>query len=393
MFNMIDVIVVFFGVYLWLWDKFSWDKAVEPWKEPLLAPWPTLCLLIIPLFTGYVIISWTNLVPIKRKQLHKTLILIAILLSTVGLDIITQMYLRHQNGPLFVHDAAIQLEEGVKFLLAGKNPYSEDYSDTPLADWPYYKPDSNQPFTNPAIKHLVYLPTLLYLGAMPYVLITNLFNWFDYRILNILFLFIAGIALFMLFDHPKNKLAALTILSLSPLFYPFISQGVNDIIVLSLILCSLALLHRKLIVWSLVIMALAVTAKHTAWFILPFYFFWLFQQKYLMRKNWLQLTIFPLTILITLLPFILWNWYSFIEDTWLNLSGSLPTSYPIDGYSIGVLLIHLGIINTHNDYFPFWIFQLFIVAPLLFFLLRQQKKTKPSIGHLMLNYGLLLGVT
>lgn len=73
----------------------------------------------------------------RWRQSLKWLLLIGIILGAVYLPALKMILLRQQSGPAsYTHDGGvIQTEATIQFLLAGKNPYREDYTQTPMAEW------------------------------------------------------------------------------------------------------------------------------------------------------------------------------------------------------------------------------------------------------------------
>ena len=105
----------------------------------------------------------------------------------------------------------------------------------------------------------------------------------------------------------------------------------------------------------------------------------------------MQLIPFTVTFTAIMLPFYLWDPNSFMEDTISYLSGTIPTSYPISGYGLGMLLSELGFITNRIAYYPFIIWQILIVLPVLFFLTRYLIK-QPTVKRMIVSYGILLFV-
>ena len=72
----------------------------------------------------------------RWRQPLKWLLLIGIILGAVYLPALKMILLRQQSGPAsYTHDGGvIQTEATIQFLLAGKNPYREDYTHTPMAE-------------------------------------------------------------------------------------------------------------------------------------------------------------------------------------------------------------------------------------------------------------------
>ena len=67
----------------------------------------------------------------------KAWLLAVVILTAVVLPTAKLILLRNANGPAsYTHDGGvIQTEATIRFLLEGKNPYTEDYVDTPMAEW------------------------------------------------------------------------------------------------------------------------------------------------------------------------------------------------------------------------------------------------------------------
>jgi len=74
----------------------------------------------------------------ERPRYWVRLILIwAIILLTVFASSAKLTLLRRENGPAsYSHDGGvIQTEATIDYLLQGRNPYTEDYLATPMAEW------------------------------------------------------------------------------------------------------------------------------------------------------------------------------------------------------------------------------------------------------------------
>ena len=142
-------------------------------------------------------------------------------------------------------------------------------------------------------------------------------------------------------------------------------------------------------------MALAVLSKHSAWPLVPFYFFYIWFQRgkesFIPKIKNIFIKTYPFWVTNILLfgIFLIWDCRSFVEDIFLYLSGSLPTSFPIGGFGLSILLLAGQVIQNHRDYFPFWIPELLIGFPLLIFLIKIQQK-RNTLSQVIVNYGLLL---
>ena len=102
---------------------------------PILVDPIGLLLNALTLFAllAYLVI---DLLPWSRRKLpFKWVALTFIILFALVLPTVKLILLRAQSGPAsYTHDGGtIQTEATIEFLLAGKNPYVEDYVDTPMA--------------------------------------------------------------------------------------------------------------------------------------------------------------------------------------------------------------------------------------------------------------------
>jgi len=135
-----------------------------------------------------------------------TLAALAISLVVI-LPTISGMVLRHASEPWsYVHDAAMQVEEAIRFLLQARNPYAENYLETPLAQWEYAFPP---PEVNPALYHNAYLPFIFLFSAPLYACSTWLTGWYDQRLVFLL-LFLTACWLYM--QHGRSVTRRLSLL-------------------------------------------------------------------------------------------------------------------------------------------------------------------------------------
>lgn len=303
----------------------------------------------------------------------------------------------------FVHDGIVQTEEAIKYLLAGKNFYRESYVDTPLMSWSdgiVQEFLSGEIFVNPALYHNIYLPFYI-LSAVPFYSIFDLlFHWYDQRIILVLVLIMTLGFILKIGKLNERSLLVIILFLFNPPFIQFFIEGRNDIFIIFLIILTVYFLLKGKDRASSIPFALACVSKHSAWFLFPFYWLYLYYRNAPSEyKIWDQIKktvrlIYPFFLVITmvLLPFLVWDFSSFWEDIFLYPSGKLVTSYPITGYGFSQFLLkaQLGV-KTIYDYFPFWIIQLIIGLPLLFILARFQKKNN-SLSQMLTSYGIFLFV-
>ena len=324
----------------------------------------------------------------RVRRVKLTLVLLAISLVVV-LPTLSGMLLRRSTAPwLYVHDGAIQIEESIRFLLRGENPYAEDYLDTPLAEWDYAFPP---PEVNPALYHNAYLPFVFLFSAPFYVATTWLTGWYDQRVVYLL-LFLGASWLYM--SHAKSatrRLSLLAVFGLNFFGVSYVIWGGNDVFVFFWLVACTYLLGRNRTTLAAVCLGLSCASKQTAWLFVPFFLTYVWsterQSGVLTRLR----KVYPVILvpLLVILPFLLWDMASFVDDTYLYLTGGTAFSYPITGLGFGSLILSLGIVKDEHAFFPFILFQLSVCVPLLTFLLRRQW-CHATVQRCWYGYGLLL---
>ena len=215
----------------------------------------------------------------------KLLLIWVILLLTVFAPSIKMMLLRQGSGPAsYSHDGGvIQTEATVDFLLNGRNPYVEDYTQTPMAEW-----GINEFRT--ALYHYPYLPWTFVFSAPFKLLADRSVGWYDQRMVYLL-LFALTLALLPgLARRPQNRLLLVMAIGLNPIMGSDLIYGQNDSFVLAWIVLSLWLWvkasegrgrraeglgkggsGRGWYLASAAAFGLACASKPTAWFLAPFY--------------------------------------------------------------------------------------------------------------------------
>src|SRR5262249_948632 len=154
----------------------------------------------------------------------------------------------------------------IKFLLRGKNPYSEDYTQTPMAQWGLdYKT---------ALYHYPYLPWT-FLFSLPFFLVSNAaLGWFDQRLVYLILFSLTLLMAARLTTNPMARLSLVMILGLNPIMGSDLIFGQNDAFVLCWIIAAL-FAARQPTGWAraaaLALFALACASKPTAWFVAPFF--------------------------------------------------------------------------------------------------------------------------
>jgi hypothetical protein len=286
--------------------------------------------------------------------------LLAVLLAQVLLPAALQMHYRAWDGPSgFCHDSVLQHEIALRDLRAGINPYSRDYSGTPLARWKGWS-------ENPALHHFVY-PPLVLLASVPVEAACRAVlprlpgkvpqlaeRFYDQRLVLLLAAAaFASLAWRLLEGHP-HRVALAAVALLNPWLAPFVVEGRNDVALL-LPLAGAALAWRRgRPVLADLLVGVAVAAKTLLLPAVPF----LLLARREGRLRAAALLLAPLVL--TSLPFLLWDARAFLDDVLLAPAGH--GSHPFEirgwgGYGFANLVLALGLATSPRAAFPFLPFQ------------------------------------
>ncbi len=321
------------------------------------------------------------------------LILFLVIVPTVG-----AIYLRQVHGPTsYVHDNPVQIEAAVNFLSQGKNPYQQDYTATPLAEWNggYI----NEYLQNPSLYHVVALPGHLLTSFLLMLPSNALLGFYDERFLYL----IAFIAMLVLASRlgrtPEQRLRSIILLGLNPLVIHFFIFGRNDVLIFTALLAAFFMLLKRRSNLAAILFGFACTIKLFALAFAPLFLTVLIARqsdgpwRQRLRQSFKPLALLAITFLVITLPFVIWDAPSFYDDIVRYTNGTSATSYPVAGLGLAKILLELGVIRSATDYYPFWIFQLIFVLPMLvWFIPKLAKHPKVSLmvftGTLVLFVGL-----
>ena len=249
-----------------------------------------------------------------------------ILAATVFLPALKLALLRHDNLPQsYSHDGGvIQTEITIDYFLAGRNPYSEGYENTPMAEWGF-------PEFRTALDHYPYLPATFVLSAPGKLLADTLLGWYDQRFVYLLLFLLTLLLIPSLTRHrPADALGLTMLLGLNPIMGLDILFGQNDSFVLAWVVLSLWLLQRRRLTWSAIAFGVACASKPTAWFLAPF---WGLAVLMIPQITWQQLrTQIPtllkrlapalVAFLALVLPYLVWDANALIDDVWRWAAGT-----------------------------------------------------------------------
>ena len=219
-------------------------------------------------------------------------------------------YRRLSGSDFQVHDSAIQLEAAADFLLAGVNPFQADYRKSALGA-PGMWLDS------PALDYFPYIGLLYPSTALRWLGMGDV-RWLHLAAYLAMLAALPGLAP----GPPGRRRALLAAIALNPLFLKYIHQGRTDLFPLAGLVWA-ARLWPRYPIGSLVAASVAGAAKQTAWFALPLYAMWTGGGFRLVRPHsWADLKVGPygklaipgLAWAALALPFVIWDWRSFVHD-------------------------------------------------------------------------------
>ena len=295
---------------------------------------------------------------------------------------------RPHIGLTMEHDGLLQLESAVDRLLKGEAIYGVDWSNTPMAAFGW----DLTPGPNPALHHLAYYP-LTVLSGVPFRLLGDALGVpFDYRIVLIAFALLGLIAIIALPISYERRFLLITAIYASPLITLFLWSGRTDIQFLAVVLLTLTLLSRGHPTLAAGALGVAIALKPFAWVAVPFFLLVLairWRADHSRREVVASLAALALVPAATILPFFLANPGAFWTDVVLYTSGGVADAYPIAGYGFGDLLYTLHVITRRTDRFPFLIFQLAAVAPVLWLTARAFLR-RPTMARWMAGYACVL---
>ncbi len=350
-------------------------------------------ILLIAAVVGYFTLDLGN---VRSDRARRRVLLGKWIFVVIAIGVITfaplvlNIVARQQSAPyLYAHDGLLQTEAATQFVLNGKNPYVETYYQTPMALAPF---DVKGLSVNPALEHFAYLP-LTFLLPLPAQALMG--SSFDLRYVHLFFFIAMLLVAARLTQHPQKRLLLVMALGLNPLFVGPLVEGRNDIMVLSWLIFTWALLQRGKVTASAITLALACGTKHPALVFVPFYFVLLSR-----HGNWRErtqrvlkpLVIWAVVTALIVVPWFLLNPGAFLDDTVSYLNGTSAVSYPISGFSFGMLLVSLGLLPSNMAQFPFGVLQIAIGLPVAYVLLRRQWRD-PDLLAAIAGFAILLFIT
>jgi len=341
------------------------------------------------IFLGYLLFITLDVINLTKSsyEKYKKILFWILLAAILGSVSISSIVKRSQVAPVFeVHDIILQQEAAIRFLLDGINPYATDYFGTHLEAWHYSDTE-----VNPALYHFVMQPFYLTSAIPFYGLSLKTLGYFDGRIPLFFLLSVLLLFAYLIPKKLEDKMLFTMLLAFNPAMFDYTLEGRSDVYMYAFLFAGFYFLAKQKNILSGILIALAFAVKQSAWPFFPLYIIYLYLKNKSLIKTFKALIPFLITFLVAVGPFLVWNAQAFIESTVLYLSGSSPTSYPISGYGLGMLLYQFGLIRDIHNYYPFQIWQVAAGLFLLYFLFLLLKKNT-SVKLLILSYGIFLFV-
>lgn len=341
----------------------------------------------------------------RTRTTMKWVLLAAMILCAVYLPAVKLMLLRAQSGPAsYSHDGGtIQTEATIDFLLSGRNPYSEDYTATPMAEWGLSK-------YRTALYHYPYLPWT-FLFSAPFALLGHAAGGYDQRIVYLLLMAIALALAPRLAMTPRAKLALVALLALNPIMGLDLIFGQNDAFVLAWILLALVAWRvgedrraqgASAMGWRIgaaVLYGLACASKPTAWFLAPFLALLFVCDAPIaetasgvlnaLGRGLLRLWPALLVFVLIVAPYAAWDPWALYDDVWRWSSGQGETGYQIWGLGASNFVLAAGWVQDRFQQWPFWLPELIVGLPLLVWFLWRQARDN-TLAAACWHYGLFL---
>ena len=348
----------------------------------------TLNALTLAQLIGYLLVDRAAAGHWRRRL--KWLLLAGIILTAVYLPAGKMIALRQGSGPAsYTHDGGvIQTEATIQFLLQGKNPYAEDYTQTPMAEWGFDE-------FRTALYHYPYLPWT-FLFSAPFYLLGQAFGFYDQRLVYLLLMAVALALVPQLAQEERARFALVATLGLNPIMALDLIFGQNDSFVLCWVIFGLlcwqqwrtrqrmGIVGRGWWLAATILFGLACASKPTAWFFAPFFGLLLLSNEAssqaagwgkigraipaILRRLWPTIVV----VLVILLPYILWNPFAFYDDVWRWSNGRGETGYQIWGWGLSNFVLALGLVKDRFQQWPFWVTEVLLALPVLLWFIRRQ---------------------
>ena len=235
-----------------------------------------------------------------RQRRRRTWLVVVVFAAAAMVPLVAGSVWRSQGDPGdHAQSEVIIVEEAANVSLHGSDPYAAEYRDGPLSDRPL-----------PTQVHFPYLPAMLVFG-LPRALAGHV-AWADARVwFAIVALAVAVAGLRRMDAAPDAKIRTFQVLLALPTGALLLATGGVDIPVIALLLATFVLAQRGGSGAAGLLGGLALAMKQTSILVLPFLVFAIPRGP--ARRRFIVTT--GLVAATLTVPFALWDWDAFVEDT------------------------------------------------------------------------------
>ena len=269
-------------------------------RIPLQRDWGRMAL--VPYATGAI-----AALALAREGTHappraRLALAAAVLVGAAFLPMALEVWWRARDGFAgHVQSETLVTEGSARALLAGHDPYVTSFASGPLGSWPPGTAD-----------HVPYLPGMFAFGLPRAMAGDTLLA--DARLaFAAVSLAALGLALWLARPPTTRGLWAILVVLVLPTGARYLAGGGDDVTVLSLMLLSLVLLHRKEPIGAGLAAGLAAAIKQTAWPLLPFLIL-AARDRQGRRASGRTLAAASAVMVPLIAPFVVWNPSAFIRD-------------------------------------------------------------------------------
>jgi hypothetical protein len=226
----------------------------------------------------------------------------AVLVGAAFLPMALEVWWRARDGFAgHVQSETLVTEESARALIGGHDPYAESFASGPLGSWPPGTAD-----------HVPYLPGMFAFG-MPRATAGDA-PLADGRLAFAAASLVAlGLALWLARPPNGRALTAFLVVLALPTGARYLAGGGDDVTVLSVMLLSLVLLHRKEPAAAGLAAGLAASIKQTAWPLLPFLIL-AARDREGRSASGRTLAAASAVMIPLIAPFVVWNPSAFVQD-------------------------------------------------------------------------------
>jgi hypothetical protein len=384
------------------WPSASLDLLADWLSDPITLTLISVAFGLTVLY--FVADAAADILGEHRTYRLKLGLVYAIILVLVFGKTLLLIGLRHITDPAaYTHDGGvIQTEATIQYFLAGKNPYIEDYLDTPMAAWGIE--------FRTALYHYPYLPWTFVFSTPFYLLSQATLGWFDQRMVYLLLFALTLLLAQALARTRQEKLLVVLFIGLNPILASDVIFGQNDSFILFWMALALWLLRQeeqtgqRHWVWlGSLAFGLACASKSTAWFLVPFWMVYLLRSDWgerlippparwpaLIKKTWQQNWPVLAALVLVVGPWFVWSPDAMVDDIWRWSAGTAAQTYQIRGWGLSNFVLALQWATDRLAYWPFWLTEVIIATPVLILLLWRQSRRHNTMGTMLYGYVALL---